>query len=312
MHTILEPERPDARAQAAGMSPRRASSRHRRRLGLVGVSAHDVEPRGVAEPGHRVQQGLEALDGLEPADIEQHGAGRNFEKILGGALGHGLEELGVDTARNDRDAIGSGAVVPDEVRPLDHVGGHDAVRACHDARLLGQPELGLHLESVQGYRVLQSPEGVEHLHERHAPALAKLEPRHAREPVVPVDDVVVDALVPPMLFHAFDELAQVLVDGRAPDGRLRPHGQVDDARAVPKLRHAGNAGILRPREDVHGHPHAAELTRGLAHVHVHAARLLPAEGGKGTRVDAEHGHAQAHGATWTRKRSWGTGPNAYL
>ena len=36
VHTILEPERPDARAQAAGMSPRRASSRHRRRLGLVG------------------------------------------------------------------------------------------------------------------------------------------------------------------------------------------------------------------------------------------------------------------------------------
>src|SRR5260370_161852 len=110
VHAIVRAERADTRAKPAGMSPRRASPRRRRRLGLVGVSAHDVEPRGVPEPGHRFQQRLEALDGLEPADIEQHGSRRDFEEVLGGSLGHGLEELGVDTARNYRDAIRGGAL----------------------------------------------------------------------------------------------------------------------------------------------------------------------------------------------------------
>ena len=127
-----------------------------------------------------------------------------------------------------------------------------------------------------------------------------------------VDDVVIDPFGPAMRLDALDELVQVPVLHLARHGRLGARGQMDDAGAFAKLGDAGDRGILRTREDVHGDSHASELAGCLANVHVHPARFLAAERGEGARVDAEHGDAKAHGVIRTRKRSWGVGPKAYL
>ena len=153
---------------------------------------------------------------------------------------------------------------------------------------------------------------MKHLHEGDTPLLAQLEPGHSRQPVVRMDHVVVDALGPAMRLDTLDELGQMRVNRGPPDGGVGPRGQMDDPRAFPEIGHAGNRRILGAREDVDGHPHAGELPRRLAHVHVHAPRLLAPEGSEGAGVDAEHRDAKAHGVTRTRKRSWGVGPKAYL
>ena len=153
---------------------------------------------------------------------------------------------------------------------------------------------------------------MEHLHERDTPALAQLETGHAGEPVVRVNHVVVYPFGPAVRLDTLDELRQIRVDGMALERRLWSRGEMDDARALAEIGHPGDRRVLGAREDVHIHAHAAELSRRLAHVHVHPARLLAPEGGEGAGVDAEDGDAQAHGRTLTRKRSCGVGPKAYL
>ena len=127
-----------------------------------------------------------------------------------------------------------------------------------------------------------------------------------------MDDVVVDPLGPAMRLDALDELGQVSVLHLARHGRLGARGQMDDARALPQWGDAGDRGVLRTREDVHGDAHAPELARRLANVDVHAARFLASERSQGAGVDAEHGDAEAHDVTRTRKISCGVGPKAYL
>src|SRR3970282_1413552 len=95
-------------------------------------------------------------------------------------------------------------------------------------------------------------ESVEHLDERHAPALAQLETRHAREPVVRVDDVVLYPLRPAMRFDALDELRQAAVERLTRARRRGARRQMDAPRALSQLGRAGDRGVLRAREDVHG------------------------------------------------------------
>src|SRR5437667_12073189 len=127
-----------------------------------------------------------------------------------------------------------------------------------------------------------------------------------------MDDVVVDALGPAMRLDTLDELGQMGMNRVPLDGRVGPRGQMDHSRPCPGVDHAWNGRVLGAREDVHGHPHARELPRRLAHVDVHASRLLAPEGGQGAGVDAEDGDAEAHERTRMRKRSCGFGPKAYL
>jgi hypothetical protein len=206
----------------------------------------------------------------------------------------GREEVGVDAARNRRDAGGGGAVVVQELGALDDVGRHDTVAGADDPHLLVQADRGLLLRHGPGDPVLQPAQGVKHLHDGHRPALLQPEPGDPGEPVVRVDQVVVDRPGDPPRLDAVDELVQVLVDADAGHWRFVSRRQMDDTGALTERHHTRNRRVLRAREDVDRHPHASELARDLAHVHVHPARFLAAQSGQRTGVHAEHRDVQVH------------------
>ena len=169
--------------------------------------------------------------------------------------------------------------------------------------------------SHDGGAVLQRAQRVEHLHQRHAPERAQRQPGDAGEPVVAVQQVVVEAVGEAPRLDAFHELVEMLVHALARHGRLRPRRQVDHARPLGQTHDARNVGILRAREHVDHGAHARQLARELAHVHVHTARFLASERGKRTRVHAEHRDAQcshAGGPIVTRKTSSSFGSNSSL
>jgi hypothetical protein len=263
---------------------------------VVGVAADHDQARGMAgapQAAQRVEQGLQALDRREAADVEEERPARQPERRPRGVRIAGREEHRVDPARDDGDPGGIGAVGGHELTALDHVGRHQPVGAGDDTPLFRDAQHGLLLGGEAG-AVLQPAQRVEHLHERDAPALAQRQPDHAGEPVVAVHEVVVDLLALPPRLHAGDELAEMPVHALARQRRLRARRQVDHARVLGQRHHARDGGVLRAREDVGGHAHPRQLARQLADVHVHPARLLAAERGERARVHAEQRDAEAH------------------
>ena len=264
---------------------------------LVGVAADDEQPgRPPAhpQPRDRVEQGVEPLDRRDAADPEQHRplVERESGARLGPIARH--EQVGVDAARDRRDPRGGGAVVAQQLGALHHVGGHDPVAVTHDPGLLVQPNRGLLLGGRSSHPVLQPAQRVEHLHDRHRPARLQPERGDAGEPVVGVDQVVVDRSRDPPRVDPVDELVQVAVNPHAGHRRLVAGRQVDDTGALAERHHARNRRVLRAREDVDRYAHAAELARDLPDVHVHTARFLAAQRGQRARVHAQHRDVQVH------------------
>ncbi len=109
-----------------------------------------------------------------------------------------------------------------------------------------------------------------------------------------VDQVVPAPLLQRELLHPGRELVEVRVHRLARQRSLRARGQMHHARARPQLDHTRNGRILRAGEHIDVHAHAAELARDLAHVHVHAAGLLPAERGEGAGVHRQHRDRELH------------------
>ena len=280
---------------------------------LVGVAAHDRQPcrrAARAQARHGVEQGLQALDRRLSPDVEELRLVAETERGARRRLRARREELGVHAARDDRDARGIGAVVADEMRALHHGGGDDAIGGADDARFLGDAHVGLAVGAVVAGVVLQPPQRVEHLHERHGPPPAQRQAHGARQPVVRVDQVVVGAGSDPEGLHTVHELVEVLEHALARHGRLRAGRQVHDAHALGQRHDPRDRRVLRAREDVGLHAHARQLAGQLAHVHVHAARLLAAQRGQRTGVHAEHRDPQAHGCTWGAPRWPPTPPDA--
>ena len=163
-----------------------------------------------------------------------------------------------------------------------------------DPRFLVQPDRGLLLRGAPGHPVLETPERVEHLHDRHRPARLEPERRDAGEPVVGVDQVIVDRPRDAPRLDSVDELVKVIVDAHPGHRGFVARRQVDHASALAEGHHAGDRRVLRAREDVDRHPHAAELARNLPDVHVHPARFLAAQRGQRARVHAQHRDVQVH------------------
>ena len=263
---------------------------------LVGLAADHGKVRGragAAQTADGVEQRLEPFDRRDAADVEQERPGVEPERGAGGRRIAGREQVGVHTARDHGHARRVGAVGGDEPVALDGVGGHQPVGGGDDAPLLGDAQGRLALGGDAG-AVLEGAERVEHLHQRHPPARAQRQSHHAGEPVVAVQEVVLDAVGEAPRLDAVHEFLEVGVDALARHRRLRPRRQVDHARAVGQTHHARDGGVLRAREHVHGRAHARQLARELAHVDVHAARLLAAERGERARVHAEHRDPEAH------------------
>ena len=287
-HRAVEPEPADLGAQRGLVPVRR----------IVGVAADDQESRvgaGRVQAPHRVEERVEALDRREPPDPEEHRPLVEPELTTRGGAVPGREELGIHAARDRCDARRAGTVGAQELRALHVVRGDDAVRGAHDARLLAQPHRWLELGDAPGRAVLRPAERVEHLENRHRPAVSEPQRGHPRQPVVGVDQVVLDAAREAPRLEPVDELVEVGVDLGARQRRLGPRREVDHLHAWAHADDTRDGAVLRPREDVHLDAHPPELARELAHVDVHPARLLRAERGERARVEAEHRDAEVHG-----------------
>ena len=287
---------------------------------LIGFATDDHQPRAGAvrtQPRDGVQQGLEAFDRRDPAHVEEERRLARRDARARDVATAGPEQPGVDAARDDGGVRGVGAVVVDQRAPLDRARRHEPVDVADDPLLLVETHGRLEVGQTACRAILEAAERVEHLEHRHAPALTERDARDSREPVVSVNQVVLDPSRDPPCLDAIDELVEVIVDALARHRRLRSRRQVHHPRALAQRNDAADRRILRAREDVDREAHAPELTAELAHVHVHAARLLAAEDGERTRVHAQHGDAQAHalpfaGSTRTPKTSSAVGPNSYL
>jgi hypothetical protein len=234
-----------------------------------------------------------------------------------------MEELDIHPARNHRDPARIRPEVPGEVRPLDEVRGHEAVRFLRDADLGGQPlrRLGVARPARDG--VLDRAERVEHVDERHVPAAREIEPGETRQPVVTVHEVVADALRGAERLNPLGELLEMVGDGRPRDRAGRARGHVDHAGPRTEAHHLGDRGVLASREHVDLEPETSERPRQLADVHVHATRLLAAEGGQRTGVHRQHrdprpagrrdGQDRRHDRSSVRRStSVGAAPKPYL
>jgi hypothetical protein len=140
---------------------------------------------------------------------------------------------------------------------------------------------------------------VEHLDDRRAPRFAQRQSGDAGQPVVRVDEVVVQRLVPAKRLDAGHELIQVAVDFLARHRGLGPGTQVDHTCALTHVHDPRNRRILGSRENVDVSAHAAQLAGRLSHVDVHAARLLAARRCQRTGVNGQHRDAKLHGRTLT-------------
>src|SRR5437870_3581039 len=281
---------------------------------LVGFAAHDQEPQalpGRAQPRDRVEQRVEPLDRSDATDPQENRALVEPESAprLGAVTRHA--EVGVHAARDRRDSRRGGGIVAQELGALDDVRGHDAVGPGDDARLFLEPDRRLQLRRAPGHAVLQAAEGVKHLEHRRRAAGLERERGDAGEPVVSVDQVIVDRPRDTPRLDAVDKLVEMVVDALAGHRRLVARRQVDHAGSLAELHHPRDRRVLRAREDIDGDAHAPELARYLAHVDVHPAGFLPAESGQRAGVDAEHRDAQAH-RILTAQTASATGSNSYL
>jgi hypothetical protein len=156
-------------------------------LALGPRRAADDDQRGVLalDAGQHVDSHPEALEGLDPADEQQHRLLPQSEGAAGPPLVARREEGVVHAGRHDLDAIGRGVVEDGQLALLGGAGGADHVRAPDDRGLGLGPALGLGV-TVLG---LDPGEGVEGRHQGQFEAVLQLVAGQARQPVVGVDHV---------------------------------------------------------------------------------------------------------------------------
>src|SRR5262249_18408582 len=92
-------------------------------------------------------------------------------------------------------------------------------------------------------------------------------------------------------------------------GPLRSGVDVHHPRAPTQRDDLRNPRRLLAREDIHREPETTEMSRDLAHVDVHPARLLASQRGQRTGVNGDDadalqaGRAAGAGGRWTPRRS---------
>ena len=108
-----------------------------------------------------------------------------------------------------------------------------------------------------------------------------------------VQHIVLDRVGLRLRQHAIHELGQVVIDQVLVVGMLRAGGNVDHARPRPQfVADARRVGVLRAGVDINAVAAAGQLTRQVAHVDVHPARLFAAQRRQGASVDAQHGDVE--------------------
>ena len=253
-------------------------------------AADDDEPRvvEVVQHRHRLHEQVQPFQRLDSSHRE-HDVGLPYSQRPPRLVArNGPEQVEVDSGgdcadRARRDSVQAGQVV------LLLVGGdHHGAGALDHAGL--RPHAKLRLELARAGLQLLSGQRVERRDMGHAPGLRERQRRLAREPVVGMHDVVRQPLGRAELLQPLQVLGYVAVQALL--GLVdRARTEVDDAGIVAQVDDLWVVRVVRPGVDIDGVSAGAELPGYLEHVHVHAARILPAEAGHGTAVHAQHGYS---------------------
>ncbi|MDZ7727518.1 MAG: hypothetical protein U5Q44_04595 [Dehalococcoidia bacterium] len=250
------------------------------------VAADDQELRvGRVGLGQRLDEDVDALQLLQPADPEQDGGVRVETEGTArlGAVAR-MEELEVDAAGDGVQARFLGAVVAGEQVAFVAARRDDGVSAARGHALVVDTDARLLFADARA--VLHLAEGVEHDDLGRIPGAGELHAGAGALPVVAVDDVVAVPLGGGEVARVADEFPQVLrkafllgfpgwacIDGHEPQvGR-----DVLDSGAV----------VVPAREDVDLVAHGGEFAGELQHIHVHAAGGAAPEGRQRAGVVAD-------------------------
>ena len=180
--------------------------------------------------------------------------------------------------------------------------GHDGVGGPDDHDLAHGALLRLVL--TRASPLLDLRQGVEGGHVGHAPVPRQEGGRHARQPVVGVNDVVAQAVFTRVVQHGVHERGQVAGQLRLVVRRVTGV-DVDDACALGKLYRGRDTRVVGAAEHVHGHAAVAQLLCDLANVHVHAACVLAPKRSVRAAVYADDGNPFDGAVRWWRDGSVG-------
>lgn len=187
---------------------------------------------------------------------------------------HRREELEIDAARDDGDALRVSSVQRGQQVLL--------VRARHDDAISGRRDAALRLDARRRLvfggagAILHFAEGVEHRDVRDAPACGEVDRDHSGHPVVAVDHVVRRALARNERQHVSLEFIEAAGDRALLDALCRTGVDADDAGVRAEGLDLGRLRGRPARKDIDDVTARAHRLAKLAHVHVHAARFASA------------------------------------
>ncbi len=131
---------------------------------------------------------------------------------------------------------------------------------------------------------------MEHMDERGLQVPVKPQPSPARQPVVAVNDIVVDFFCPHHIDHSLAELWKMEPDPVLVIGGLWTRRNVDYPSAPAQGNDSVHPRVLRPGKDIDLDPLASKLTSYLSDINVHAPCLLPPQRRQGTCMNTDHGN----------------------
>ena len=136
------------------------------------------------EPRDGADEDIDALEGLDTADVQQHAfIFGDADKFLGLVSRDGIEAGSVHAGRDDRDLLLGGVV---EILKLVHLvrgGCHDLVRQADDLTLAIHANDAFHFFGRLGDLVFKQSQRVEHVDDGRMPVFGQLAGRQAGKPV---------------------------------------------------------------------------------------------------------------------------------
>ena len=201
-----------------------------------------------------------------------------------------METFHINAARDHRYISRIDIVVPYHVPPARRALGHQSVAALQYLTLDLKSATGFLFPGKPGRGVLRITQGVRHVHDGEIKGGTKAHRYPAGEPVVTVDEIVLQIVVTDKVQHPVHEFGQMVQDTVFAVRCCRACRQVNDTRAVRKINHSGIARILAAGIYVHSDAQIAQMPAQLANVDIHATGFAAAQSGQWTAVHAEHGY----------------------
>ena len=199
-----------------------------------------------------------------------------------------MEHLGVDAARDHRDARRVRLVEAAQLAELDRARRDDGRRSPDGLTLDLDPNVAFAVDVLVHDLALDEAEGVKHLDRWDLPALLERPRDLRREPVVRVQDVVCPTLLLDLGDELRGELVEMLVHVDLWPVPKRSRRDVDHACVRAERLDARIVFLAPPGEDVDLDAARAEVARELAHVHIHPTGVAAAQLRERARVHRDH------------------------